>query len=93
MTTVIWTETAISDAEAHAAYIAQFNPFAAARIIRRLFAAGNSLVTFPKRGRARPDGTRELAVVQPYILVYSLTGDEVRILRIWHGSQERTEPD
>lgn len=90
MTLVTWTETAIDDLQAHAAYIAQFNPYAASRIVRHLFAAGNSLSTFPKRGKARPDGTRELAVVHPYILVYEATdGDDVRILRVWHGAQER----
>lgn len=86
---VIWTETAIDDAQAHAAYIAPFNPHAAARIIRQLFAAGNSLAIFPRRGRARPDGHRELAVVHPYLLVYEVAGEEVRILRVWHGAQER----
>ena len=90
MTIVTWTETAIDDLQAHAAYIAQFNPYAASRIVRHLFTAGNSLSTFPKRGKARPDGTRELAVVHPYILVYETTdGDDVRILRVWHGAQER----
>lgn len=90
MTPVTWTETAIDDPQAHAAYIAQFNPNAASRIVRHLFAAGNSLSTFPKRGKARPDGTRELAVVHPYILVYEATdGDDVRILRVWHGAQDR----
>lgn len=90
MTLVTWTETSIDDLQAHAAYIAQFNPYAASRIVRHLFAAGNSLSTFPKRGKARPDGTRELAVVHPYILVYEATdGDDVRILRVWHGAQER----
>ncbi|MGQ3047876.1 MAG: type II toxin-antitoxin system RelE/ParE family toxin [Niveispirillum sp.] len=45
--------------------------------------------SFPKRGKARPDGTRELAVVHPYILVYDIVEDEVRILRVWHGAQDR----
>ncbi|KPF88021.1 hypothetical protein IP70_00605 [alpha proteobacterium AAP38] len=89
MTLVTWTETAIDDLQAHAAYIAQFNPYAASRIVRHLFTAGNSLATFPKSGKARSDGTRELAVVHPYILVYDIVEDEVRILRVWHGAQDR----
>lgn len=62
MTLVTWTKTAIDDLQAHAAYIARFNPYAAGRIVRQLFTAGNSLSTFPKGGKARPDGMRELAV-------------------------------
>lgn len=86
---VEWSETALADIAGHAGYIAQYNPFAAARVVRSLYAAGNSLATFPRRGRARPDGLRELTIVPPYVLVYELTGDAVRILRIWHGAQAR----
>lgn len=89
MTLVAWTETAIDDLQAHAAYIARFNPYAASRIVRQVFTAGNSLSTFPKRGKVRPDGTRELAVVHPYVLVYETTDGAVRILRVWHGAQDR----
>lgn len=89
MISVTWTEIATHDLQAHAAYIAQFNPYAAGRIVRQVFAAGNSLSTFPRRGKARPDGTRELAVVHPYVLVYEIVEGDVRILRVWHGAQER----
>jgi plasmid stabilization system protein ParE len=89
VTFVSWSEAAINDIEAHARYIAQFNPYAAGRIVRQVFAAGNSLSTFPKRGKARPDGSRELAVVHPYVLVYEIAADDIRILRVWHGAQDR----
>lgn len=81
MPTVIWTDQSIADLAGHVAYIDLFNPIAADRMAGRLLTAGNSLATFPKRGRARPDGARELAVVPPYIL------------RNWHGSQDRTQAD
>ena len=89
MTIVTWAEAAIDDLQAHAAYIAQFNSYAASRIVRQVFVACNSLATFPKRGKARPDGYRELAVVPPYVLVYEVSGEDVRILRVWHGAQDR----
>ena len=38
-------------------------------------------------GRKR--GTRELVVVWPYIVVYRVLPDEVRILRVWHARQDR----
>lgn len=87
---VIWTNQAIADLTGHIAYIDQYNPAAGDRMAARLLTAGNNLSTFPKRGKARPDGTRELAVVHPYILVYETTdGEDVRILRVWHGAQDR----
>lgn len=86
---VTWTDQSIADLMGHVAYIDQFNPIAGNNMAARLMTAGNSLATFPKRGRARPDGHRELAIVHPYILVYEIMGEDVRILRIWHGAQDR----
>ncbi|MFV3128169.1 type II toxin-antitoxin system RelE/ParE family toxin [Niveispirillum sp. KHB5.9] len=90
MAIVIWTDETIADLMGHVAYIDQFNPMAGDRMASRLLAAGNSLITFPKRGKAQPNGCRELAVVHPYVLVYDVPGEDVRILRVWHGAQDRT---
>ncbi|WP_035707513.1 type II toxin-antitoxin system RelE/ParE family toxin [Niveispirillum irakense] len=86
---VKWSETALADIAGHAGYIATYNPYAAGKVVRSLHAAGNSLATFPRRGRVRPDGLRELTIIHPYVLVYQLSGEDVLILRIWHGAQER----
>ena len=63
----------------------------AQRVGRELLLAGDSLALFPRRGRlGREPGTRELAVIVPYIIVYRVTDlDDVTIVRIWHGAQER----
>jgi len=47
------------------------------------------LLQFPEVGRVgRVDGTRELVIDRtPYIAVYRLVDDAVRILRILHGSR------
>lgn len=51
-----------------------------------LFTAGESLRTFPNRGRhGRVAGTRELVVVHPYVISYEVTPDAVLILNIIHG--------
>jgi toxin ParE1/3/4 len=86
---VIWSPAALRDtAEIHA-YLVQFNPPAAEeRLARALLAAGDSLVSFPNRGRPVP-GTalRELTVVYPYVIRYRVAADHVRILRVRHGAR------
>jgi toxin ParE1/3/4 len=87
---VIWREDARDDVVRIIAYIAQDNPVAARQIGRELFLAGESLTDFPRRGRqGRVSGTRELATYRPYIIAYQIDGDEVHILRVWHGAQDR----
>jgi len=56
---------------------------------RELLLAGDSLAIFPGRGRrGRHPGTRELATISPYIIVYEADhSGEVWILRIWHGAR------
>lgn len=72
------------------AYLHSFNPVAARRIARELRLAGDSLVSSPSRGRVGlTPRTRELVVVQPYILVYEATGAGIAILAVWHGPQDR----
>jgi toxin ParE1/3/4 len=58
---------------------------------QELFVAAASLLTFPRRGRrGLLPGTRELLVVQPYVIVYEVdAADQVTILRIWHRAQDR----
>ncbi|MDE1146087.1 MAG: type II toxin-antitoxin system RelE/ParE family toxin [Azospirillaceae bacterium] len=87
---VIWSIPALRDVAGHRAYIAQYNPMAAIDITRRLAAAGDNLTTFPQRGRpgSKP-GTRELTVIYPYIIVYKIEDEQLTILRVWHGAQER----
>jgi toxin ParE1/3/4 len=72
-------------------HIAQENPVAARQVGRELLLAGESLSTFPRRGRkGRSPGTRELATIFPYVIVYDLdANEEVAILRVWHGAQHR----
>ena len=90
MTRVEWAESALNDIYRHTAYIAQFNPRAADRLARYLIEAGKSLSNFPERGRpGLAEGSRELMIVWPYILVYQVTADVIEIIRVWHGAQHR----
>ena len=80
-----------------ARHIAEENPHAATRIAQELLVAGDSLNTFPYRGRPGliPD-TWELVSVRPYLIIYEIvrgaeTVQTVRILRVWHGARDRSE--
>jgi addiction module RelE/StbE family toxin len=90
---VIWSPAALREIEHIYHYIAQFNPRAAENVANELLTAGDSLESFPYRGRPVP-GTnlREMTIVYPYIIGYRVAADQVRILRVRHGARRPTQP-
>ena len=87
---VVWSLDALLDIDAAYRFIAERNPLAAQHMVDRLTAAGDSLATFPNRGRPSSlEGYRELVAVRPYVIVYRVMEDRVRIIRVWHGAQRR----
>jgi len=80
---VVWSDRAVSDVENIKAYIAQFNPSAAGRLV----AAALQLESAPAIGRATTRGRRELAIVTPYLIRYRITGNRVTILEVRHGAR------
>jgi toxin ParE1/3/4 len=87
---VLWQAAALADIRRIVDYIAADNIAAARRIGQELILAGDSLEMFPHRGRLGVvEGTRELPIVRPYVVVYAVEGEVVRILRIWHSAQDR----
>jgi toxin ParE1/3/4 len=86
---VVFTVAAAADITWVRSYIGRFNPGAARRIAERLKSAAQGLAEYPEIGRLRPDGTRELVAVTPYVIVYDVGPDRVTILRVWHGAQDR----
>lgn len=88
--TVVWQASALADIRRILDYIASENPAAARRIAQELVLAGDSLELFPLRGRVGlVPGTRELVAIRPYVVVYEVNADTVRILRVWHSAQDR----
>jgi toxin ParE1/3/4 len=89
---VRWRMQALADVARIIRHIAADNPVAAARVGRAILLASDSLALFPRRGPiGRREGTRELVALPPYLLVYRLIGvDDVMILRVWHGAQDRS---
>lgn len=86
---IIWTDEALSDLESCAEYIAQDSPEAAARLVRALFAAGETLEEFPERRPLVPDlegePVRELLHGNYRILFeLSTTHHQVEILAVVH---------
>ena len=90
---VIWSPAALREIEYIYRYIAQFNPRAAEHVVREILAAGDSLESFPYRGRIVP-GThlRETTLPYPYVIRYRIAGAYVRVLRIRHGARRPTQP-
>ena len=87
---VIWQTQALADLNRIVDRIAEENPFAARRVARDLVRAGDSLAAFPRRARqGRIPNTRELVLIQPYVIVFEINDDRVEILRIWHAAQDR----
>ena len=88
---VEWSDEALADRAAIVDYLLPRNPHAAKRILLRLIDATTDLALFPYMGREGTDDTREWVIVHPYVLLYEVdeTARIVRVLRVWHMSQDR----
>ena len=84
-----WTEAAASDLERIADYLFSHAPDRAPRLIRSIYEAPETLLSFPHRGRpGKKAGTRELVLSPlPWIVVYTVRDDLVHVVRILHGAQ------
>ena len=84
-----WSVFAVADREQIFDYIEADDPHAAAGVDDRIERCVEQLLQFPKSGRAgRVEDTRELVIADtPYIAVYRITGDTIRILRVLHGAR------
>jgi len=74
-------------------WIARDNPAAAERHVGRLVAAALALGDFPERGPLRPEiGERERSLaVGRYVILYTVGGETVEILRFVHGARDLGE--
>ncbi len=86
---IVWLRSAERNLEEQIEYLAERNPNAAEALVDRITSAAARLADHPRSGRrGRVAGTRELVVPgTPYILVYRIEANEVRIHRALHGSQ------
>jgi addiction module RelE/StbE family toxin len=87
MRELFWTPEAIQDRETIYDYIEADNPAAALALDELFEEKAGRLVDHPNLGRpGRVARTRELVAHQNYVLVYDVTGDRVRILRVLHAA-------
>ena len=84
-----WTEEAAGDLERITDYLFEHTPERAEGLVRALYEAPATLLTFPNRGRSgKKASTRELVMTPlPYIVVYTVRGEVVYVVRILHGAQ------
>ena len=94
MTTVNWSPPALADLDRQHQFLATINPDTAVKAVQSIVQSARSLVENPKRGTPIADtpGLRKLLVSfgkYGYVLHYILLDEEVLILRIYHGRQNR----
>ena len=87
---IIWRRRALEDLETARAYIARDNPGASRRVLDLILSAVSRLPKTPDIGRpGRVTGTRELVIPRtPYLVAYTVLGDQLHILDVLHGAQE-----
>jgi len=85
-----WTEEAADDLTRIADYLLIHTPDRASELVRVLYEAPATLLTFPNRGRpGKKEGTRELVLTPvPYVIVYTVLRDVIFVVRILHGAQQ-----
>lgn len=86
---LVWTRPAAADRREIRAYIAQHNPTAALALDELFTDKASKLINRPAIGHpGRLPGTRELVAHRHYVLVYDVSEDVVRILRVLHTAQQ-----
>jgi toxin ParE1/3/4 len=87
---VIWSPSALEDAESIAQYISRDSVDRAALFISRLFESADRIASFPHVGRIVPemnDPARREVFVGPYRLMYRVENEESWIVAIVHGAR------
>jgi plasmid stabilization system protein ParE len=87
-----WISRSLGDNARLHAFLAEVNRRAATKIMRSFTTAARQLREHPRNGEQleefAPREVRRLIVGQ-YEMRYEIAEDEIFILRIWHGNEER----
>ncbi len=94
MSQIIWTQSATDDLNRHYDFIKLNNLDAAARAVKAIVTSAESLQENPRRGGIVDEvaGLRKLLVFfgkYGYIIHYVILEDDVIILRVYHGRENR----
>ena len=87
---ITWLPRARADVVHARQYIEQHNPGGAQRLVLALYTAAQRIAAAPHLGRpGRVARTRELVVPRtPYIVAYTVIGDQLTIIAVIPGAQE-----
>lgn len=92
---VIWGKEALRDQKRCLDFLLRVNPNAAIRAANLIADGAENLEDFPGRCPCIDDtGRRELFIQfgkGAYVLRYIVDGNRVKILRVWHAKELRTE--
>jgi len=88
-----WLDEAVIDLQSLRNYIAQDNPHAATKVVKKILHAVDILLEQPDLGRqGRVVNTRELIISGvPYIVPYRVKNKAIEILRVFHCAMQWPE--
>jgi toxin ParE1/3/4 len=87
---LIYHKGALRDLNSVFAYIAKDDTNAAARVVDRIRQVAELLAASPFLGRPGRRGARFLSVAGlPYVIIYRVTADSVRIVAVFHTARNR----
>jgi plasmid stabilization system protein ParE len=94
MYAVVWLQSALDDLDRQFDFLNEKNPEAASRAVRAILSTSASLADAPERGTLIPNThQRKLRVFfgkYGYILYYRIESQQVFIVRVHHGRENRT---
>ncbi len=88
---LLFTKTAVGDLVRLREFIAEHNPDAAKKAASRLISAIEDLIYSPRIGRPVFDLEGEIRelITGNYIVRYEIRRNELFVLKIWHGREDR----
>lgn len=92
MGAIVFTQRADSDLDPLRAFLLQTSPRAANAAARRIVEGPDLLHMFPRAGVLIRGEVRRLIIKHrrvAFVVRYRIAGDNVHILRIWHGRERR----
>lgn len=89
MSDLIWSPTSRADLADIDAYLSEWDPAAAVRILRAIRSAASRLSEYPRLGWSTNERFRVIGVRQTsYLILYRLRDERVEIVRIRHGRED-----
>ena len=85
---VVWSQEALEDVDAIAAYISRDSPYHAQRVVEEIFKLAASVAEHPRIGRVVPELKDEVVrecFIYSYRVIYEISEGGIEILGVIHG--------